>query len=121
MFPMTTFRVTDAVGTRKTRRIDPRIPEAFFWINIRNNIQVSFLLVPLSYDNFSSYSVRRYSLDETDRSAHPGSAEVVIKPITSSNESPRWAQWPRVAGRGGLRRVFILKNDLLKCLKCVFC
>ena len=74
----------------------------------------------LSYDNFSSYSVRRYSLDETDRSAHPGSAEVVIKPITSSNESPRWAQWPRVAGRGGLRRVFILKNDLLKGWKRVF-
>ena len=72
----------------------------------------SYLNFP--YDNFSSYSGRRYSEDETDRSAHPGSAEVVIKPITSSNESPRWAQWPRVAGRGGLRRVFILKNDLLK-------
>ena len=36
----------------------------------------------LSYDNFPSYSVRRYSLDETDRSAHPGYTEVVIKPVT---------------------------------------
>ena len=52
----------------------------------------SFLYFGLSYDNLSSYSVRRYSLDETDRSAHPGSAEVVVKPITSSNEFPRWAQ-----------------------------
>ena len=75
----------------------------------------------LSYDNFPSYSVRRYSLDETDRSAHPGSAEVVIKPITSWNESPRWAQWPRVAGRGVLQRVFILKNDPLNIQKCVCC
>ena len=41
----------------------------------------------LSYDNFSSYSVRRYSLDETDRSAHPAYTKVVIKPITSSEMS----------------------------------
>ena len=73
----------------------------------------SFLFIRFfSYDNFSQNSVRRYSDDETDRSAHPGSAEVVIKLITSSNEAPRWARWPRVAGRGGLQRVFILKNDL---------
>ena len=43
-----------------------------------------FLYLRLSYDNFGSYSVRRYSLDETDRSGHPGYTKVVIKPITSS-------------------------------------
>ena len=54
--------------------------------------------------------LRRHSLDETDRSAHPGSAGVVMKSITSSNGFPRWAQWPRVAGRGRLRRVFIFEK-----------
>ena len=73
-----------------------------------------FLYLNFSYDNFPYYGCRRPSEDETDRSAHAGKAEVVMKPITSSNGSHRWAQWPRVAGRGGLRRVFILKNELLK-------
>ena len=36
-----------------------------------------------SYDNFPYPGSRRYSEDETDRSAHSGSAEVVIKPITA--------------------------------------
>ena len=44
-------------------------------------------LVRFSYDNFGSYSVRRYSLDETHQSAHPGYTQVVIKPIISSEIS----------------------------------
>ena len=47
-FPESTLARIQFVGTRLTRRIDPR-----------------------------------YSLDETDRPAHPGSAKVVIKPVTA--------------------------------------
>ena len=83
--------------------------------------RTSFEYLMLSWINFGLYLSVQWLLDETDPSAHPGNAKVVIKPITSSNGSPRWAQWPRVAGRGGLRRVFILKNDLLKFWKCVCC
>ena len=75
-----------------------------------NVFSTLLLYLIFSYDNFPYDGCRRYLDDETDRSAHPGSAEVVIKPITSSNDSPRWAQWPRVAGRGGLRRVAMFKN-----------
>ena len=44
-----------------------------------------------SYDNFPYPGSRRYSEDETDRSAHSGSAGVVMKPITSSSPFPRWS------------------------------
>ena len=45
----------------------------------------------LSYDNFSSYSGRRYSEDETDRSVHTGSAKVVMNTDNCPFPKSGWA------------------------------
>ena len=46
-----------------------------------------FKYVDFSYDNFPYYRCRQYSEAEMDRSTHPGSAEVVIKPIIAPSQS----------------------------------
>ena len=45
-----------------------------------------FKYVDFSYDNFPYYRCRQYSEAEMDRSTHPGSAEVVIKPIIAPSQ-----------------------------------
>ena len=55
-------------------------------------VSVFVIYVIFSYDNFPYPGSCRYSEDETDRSAHSGSAEVVMK--TEEGTQLGWRQRP---------------------------